>query len=155
MPAPYSGGCLCSEVRYVLNAEPLTLYACHCTDCQRSSGSAFGLSLVVNRGSLQGQQGKSVQYSVKRPDGRTSRGQLCTACMTRLWSEPLKHPDVVIVRPGTLDDTSWLRPVAHIWTRSAQPWFKFPPDAVLFEGQPAPGELSKIWQHRNSAAPQT
>lgn len=58
-------------------------------------------------------------------------------------------PDVVVVQPGTLDDTSWLRPVAHIWTRSAQPWFQFPSDVPLFETQPGLGVLAKLWQERS------
>ena len=148
MPAPYQGGCLCGEIRHVLNGEPLTLYACHCTDCQRRSGTAFALSMVVSRASLILQKGKPVHFAVRLADGRTKTGQVCTACNTRLWGEAAKLPDISILQPGTLDDTSWLRPCAHIWTRSAQPWFQFPKDAVLFEGQPAPGELRKLWQQR-------
>ena len=49
MPAPYTGGCLCGEIRYRLSAEPLVLYACHCTDCQRQSATAFNLSMPVAR----------------------------------------------------------------------------------------------------------
>jgi hypothetical protein len=41
------------------------------------------------------------------------------------------------VRAGTLDDTFWLRPTAHFWTRSAQPWVVLPPDGQRFETQPA------------------
>ena len=63
----------------------------------------------------------------------------------------VKFPDMVIVRPGTLDDTSWLRPVAHIWTRSAQPWIEFPKGVAQFEMQPAPGELARLWQQRSIA----
>jgi hypothetical protein len=47
MAAPYTGGCVCGATCYRLTAEPLTLYACHCTDCQKRSGSAFGLSMWV------------------------------------------------------------------------------------------------------------
>ena len=43
MPAPYHGGCLCGLIRYRVADEPLTLYVCHCTDCQRRTGSAFCL----------------------------------------------------------------------------------------------------------------
>jgi hypothetical protein len=151
MPAPYTGGCLCGEVRYVLNGEPLTLYACHCTDCQRSTGTAFALSLVMARSSLKVQKGNPVQVDLTLVDGRVKRRQVCPSCGTRLWGEPLKLPDAVIVQPGTLDDASWLRPVAHIWTRSAQPWFQFPEDAVLFEGQPPHMDLRKLWRERKTA----
>ena len=151
MPAPYTGGCLCGETRYVLNAEPNTLYACHCTDCQRRSGSAFALSLVASREALKLTSGRTILSVTKMPDGRVKQAQVCAACGTRLWGEPVKLPGIAIIQPGTLDDTSWLRPVAHIWTRSAQPWFRFPEGAVLFDVQPAPGELTKLWQARERA----
>jgi hypothetical protein len=151
MPAPYSGRCSCAATRYFIGGEPKTLYACHCTDCQRRTGAAFALSLVVSRDAVTVPQGKTLAYSVTLADGRIKRGQMCSTCGTRLWGEPLKLPGMAIVQPGTLDDTSWLRPVAHIWTRSAQPWFPFPNDVPLYETQPPPGELVRLWQQRKAA----
>lgn len=90
------------------------IYACHCTDCQKRSGSAFGLSMWV-----------------RRTDIEVTKGEAA-----RLWSEPQKHREFAIVRPGTLDDRSWLRPAAHLWTRSAQPWFVFPEGVPRYETQP-------------------
>ena len=52
MPAPYTGGCQCGSVRYVLTTEPIRLVACHCKECQRQSGSAFGMSMLVTKDSL-------------------------------------------------------------------------------------------------------
>src|SRR5260370_21654609 len=52
MPAPYTGGCQCGSVRYVLTTEPIRLVACHCKECQRQSGSAFGMSMPVKKDSL-------------------------------------------------------------------------------------------------------
>jgi len=55
----------------------------------------------------------------------------------------------VVVRPGTLDDRSWIDPVAHIWVRSRQPWVVLPPDAVVFETQPDdPTTLVRLWRER-------
>lgn len=150
MPGTYSGGCLCGAIRYVISGEPLTLYACHCTDCQRRTGTGFALSLVVSRDSVEVRSGEPVPYSAKLADGRIKQGRMCAACGTRLWAESVRSPQALIVQPGTLDDTSWLRPVAHIWTRSAQPWFQFPKGVALFETQPAKPweELFKLWRER-------
>jgi hypothetical protein len=52
MLAPYTGGCQCGSVRYVLAAEPVRTVACHCKECQRQSGSAFGMSMIVPGKSL-------------------------------------------------------------------------------------------------------
>ena len=46
---PYLGGCQCGTIRYKIRGEPWAIYACHCTECQRQSTSAFGLSMPVRR----------------------------------------------------------------------------------------------------------
>jgi len=151
MPAPYDGGCICGAIRYRVTDEPLTLYACHCTDCQRHFGSSFGLSMIVSRTALQLLQGHPKKYAVALPGGLQRHGKFCGECATRLWGEPVKFPQVVVVRPGTLDDTTWLDPVAHIWTRSAQQWVVFPKDALTFETQPEdPLALVNLWFERRS-----
>ncbi|MFL6623419.1 MAG: GFA family protein [Sulfurifustis sp.] len=136
MSPPYTGRCLCGATRYRVTAEPLTVYACHCTDCQKRSGSAFGLSMWINRTAVEVTQGEAVVHTSLTREGRVRKGRVCGQCGTRLWSEPTNQPGLAVVRPGTLDDTSWLRPVAHIWTRSAQPWFIFPKGVPLYETQP-------------------
>jgi len=149
--APYSGGCVCGATRYRLTAEPLTLYACHCTDCQKRSGSAFGLSMWVPRGAIEITQGEPAALASRLGVGRAWRTRACAQCATRLWSEPGKYPEFAVMRPGTLDDTSWLVPVAHIWTRSAQPWYAFPEGVARHETQPADmRELMSLWRARGT-----
>jgi hypothetical protein len=149
MKPPYSGGCLCGAVRYRIVAEPETLYVCHCTDCQRRGGTAFALSLVVRREALEA-TGETNLVAVTLADGRIKQSSFCVNCATRLWGESARNPAYVIVQPGTLDDTSWLQPVAHIWTRSAQPWLQFPAGALKFETQPPETwkVLFKLWRER-------
>jgi len=156
MAPPYTGRCFCEAVQYRLMQEPLTLYACHCTDCQKRSGSAFGLSLWVDRTAIEVTQGDAALQISSGHDDRLRHSRVCIQCNTRLWSEPEKNPALAVVRPGTLDDTSWLRPVAHLWTRSAQPWFEFPEGVVRFATQPVDlMELVQLWRDRTarSSAP--
>jgi hypothetical protein len=149
MPAPYAGGCLCGAIRYRLDAEPLSLYACHCRDCQRLTGSAFALSMPVARDALATLSGEPRAYDVAMPGGRRKHGRFCGACSTRLWGEPARFPKIRILRPGTLDDTSWLRPVGSIWTRSAQPWVAALAGAFDHAEQPEdPLALIRAWQGR-------
>jgi len=105
--------------------------------------------MIVSRSAFALLQGEPRTYELRLPDGRPWRGRFCGTCATRLWGEPLKFPQVVTIRPGTLDDTSWLRPVAHIWTRSAQPWVAIPDDALNFATQPDdPLALINAWHDR-------
>ena len=149
-PAPYAGRCFCEATRYRVTQEPLTLYACHCTDCQKRSGSAFGLSMWVQRAAIEVTQGEATLQVLKGADGRSRPGRACVACGARLWSEPEKRPSLAVLRAGTLDDTSWLHPVAHIWTRSAQPWFVFPEGVPKYATQPEDFlELTRLWRARH------
>lgn len=145
MPAPYSGRCVCGAVAYRLTDEPLTVYVCHCTDCQKRSGSAFSMSMWVHRSALALTAGEPVSLTLTTPSGRVAEHRLCAKCGCRLWSEPRQRPEIAIVRPGTLEDTSWIRPVAHLWTRSAQPWVGIPEGVPRYETQPAEfGELFEL-----------
>jgi hypothetical protein len=138
-------------VRYVVDGEPRTLYACHCTDCQRRGGTAFGLSMVVERAAVEVVKGEPAPYDARLSDGRTKHGRMCASCGTKLWGESMRNLDFLIIHPGTLDERAWLDPVAHLWTRSAQPWFRFPDGVALFETQPAEPwkELFKLWDARS------
>jgi hypothetical protein len=151
LPAPpFDGGCLCGAVRYRLAARPLTVYVCHCTDCQRLNGTAFGLTMIVPTDALTLLQGTPAPYAVTLPDGRTRHGVVCTACTTRLWGESGGRSPFRNLRPGTLDDARWVRPVAHLWTRSALPWMTIPPDASAFDTQPDDMRvLGRLWRQRH------
>ncbi len=149
MPKLYDGGCLCGAIRYRLSDEPLSVYACHCTDCQRQTGTSFALSMIMRRSALDLLQGEPRRYAVTVAGGHEKHGAFCATCATRLWGEPSKFPRVVVIRPGTLDDATWIRPIAHIWTRSAQPWVAIPEGTLTFETQPEdPMALVDAWRDR-------
>ena len=141
-------------MRYRINEAPLTVYACHCTDCQKRSGSAFGLSLWANRAAIEVTQGDAALLVLSGRDERPRHIRTCAKCQTRLWSEPEKYPKLAVVRPGTLDDTSWLDPVAHIWTRSAQRWVRIPDGVPRFDTQPQDlTELIRLWREKHAHPP--
>ena len=147
---PHSeGGCLCGVIRYRLSGDPLTLYACHCTDCQALSGGAFRLTMAVLRADLELTRGEPERFTYTLAGAAPRHATRCATCSVGLWAEPPRLPTVVLLRPGTLDERGWLRPVAHIWVRSAQPWFRIPEDALVFECQP-PDDLALVraWKAR-------
>ena len=131
MPAPYTGGCQCGSVRYVLTAEPIRLAACHCTECQRQSGSAFGMSMPVTKDSLS-ITGSTKQFTRIAESGGEVTG---VSCGVRIYHVLKAAPDVLSLKPGTLDDTSWLRPSSFIWIKSAQGWVSVPSGVTALEGQ--------------------
>ncbi len=148
MAEELAGGCTCGKVRYRLRGEPIAFYACHCLDCQRESGSAFGLSMIVRRESLEILEGETKHFVVTRPDGRVTQTARCPHCATRLWSEPRSAPEVRTLRPGTLDDPRAYAPWGNMWTVRAHPWVALAP-GPRFERQPEDRlAMVRAWQTR-------
>jgi len=140
------GGCLCGQARYRLTMEPLTCYVCHCKDCQRRTGSAFSTALIVKTEALELISGTSSPYRALLSGGRTKTGLHCAECSTRLWGTIQSVPTIRVLQPGTLDDASRYRPVAHLWTRSCQPWVVIPDYMPTYLENAPFGELSALWQ---------
>lgn len=123
------GGCQCGQVRYRLETEPRRLTVCHCLDCQRQSGSAFGLSLDVPKEAFKLVSGELETFRVLCDSGRPKDCAFCRRCGTRIY-----HGGEwgLSIKAGTLDDTSSLRPDAHYWTKRKQPWVQIPEGALCF-----------------------
>ncbi|MCA8907428.1 MAG: GFA family protein [Rhodospirillaceae bacterium] len=134
---PMSGGCVCGRHRYTITVLPLTVYACHCADCQTQSGSAFGMSMPVARSGFRVTGAEDLGTHLRAAaSGRTVAGRFCTTCGTRIFHEPSRNPPIVNVKPGTLDDTSWLEPMGHLWVDSAQRWVAPADGTLIYPGQP-------------------
>jgi hypothetical protein len=135
MKLPQTGGCQCGKIRYEFSEEPQLVYTCHCIDCQRLTSSAFSMGIVVSNGAfrLMGIEPRQLQRIAD--SGRVNTRLVCPECGSWICGAP--RDGLVRVRAGTLDDTSWLRPTRHIWTRSKQPWSTFPGGDEIFEAQPA------------------
>jgi hypothetical protein len=124
MTAPYTGGCQCGSVRYVVT-EPISLSACHCKECQRQSGSAFGMSMLVKKDSLK-VTGPTRQFTRIAASGNEVTCVFCPECGVRIYHAFESAQNVLAIKPGTLDETSWLRPSSFIWMKSAQGWVPVP-----------------------------
>ena len=134
MKLPQTGGCQCSKIRFEISEEPILIYTCHCTDCQRLTGSAFSIGVVVSSKAfrLMGIEPRQLQRIAD--SGRINTRLVCPECGSWICGAP--RDGVIRVRAGTLDDTSWLRPTRHIWTSRKQPWITFPEGDEVFEKQP-------------------
>ena len=146
---PMLGGCSCGAIRYEIASFPLLLYSCNCTDCQTRSGSAFALNMPVTASGFRIVQGEPKAWRYLSPRGVPVISWFCGDCGARLYGERDGRAGIVNVRAGTLDDTSWLVPAAHFFTRStsAQVWVQPVAGASCFETQPDGwGELQSAWR---------
>lgn len=133
---PISGGCQCGSLRYQLGSPPLMIYACHCANCQKISGSAFGLAATITEASFEFTSGKPARVNWDSDAGNQRYGTFCGDCGCRIAHGQMPSNGILSLRAGTFDDASWVVPSGHIWTRSAQPWFCFDPTDILCDGQP-------------------
>lgn len=143
MKLPQTGGCLCGAVRYESTAPPVLTYTCHCTACQRITGSAFSAALLVQAETCRFVGGETRGFERVADSGRSVTRWVCAAC--GIWlcngARPGTAPDgsLFALRAGTLDDTDWFRPEVHFFSRSAQPWVVLPRGDTRFETQPEDG----------------
>lgn len=136
MTQTLTGGCLCGQVRYkVRQTMRFLAYACHCSDCQRRTGSAFGIQQSVLASDLV-VEGELLRGEHVQPSGAVAGIYACKACLTRIYTDNDKRPGIVNLRAGTLDSSPELVPEAHLWVTSKQPWVVIPEDALVFETQP-------------------
>jgi hypothetical protein len=125
---------LCGNVRYRADADPVVQGACHCTDCQRQTGSPFTVIVAVPRDAFTVEGDTLASYNTVGEDhgGETQRN-FGSTCGSPVFSIAAVAPDLALIKAGSLDDASWLEPAVEWWTSSAQPWSpRFGP-AVRFE----------------------
>ena len=126
------GGCACGAVRYRLTSEPLFIHCCHCLSCQRQTGSAFVINLLIERDRVEVLSGEPETVDVPRDDGSSQRIYRCPDCKVALFSE-YTYPEVWFVRAGTLDAPRGIEPDVHIFTKSKVNWVTLPEDVPAFE----------------------
>ena len=97
---PVRGGCQCGGIRYEVTGAPQQLVVCHCADCQRQSGSAFGMTLVVKEEDFRLTQGESKSFTSTSDAGRAKFGAFCPECGTRIYHKPEYRKGTVSVKPG-------------------------------------------------------
>jgi hypothetical protein len=126
------GGCACGVVRYRLTSEPMFVHCCHCLNCQRQTGSAFVINLLIEADRVELLSGEPEPVDVPRDDGSAQRIHRCPDCQVAVYSE-YGRPEVRFVRGGTLDEPSSVAPDVHIFTRSKLPWVTLPEEVPAVE----------------------
>jgi hypothetical protein len=125
------GGCTCRHVRYRMTGKPLFVHACHCSWCQRETGTVFALNAMIeaDRVELLG-EGQPELVDTPSASGKGQKIWRCPKCRVAVWSNYSGSGDGVrFVRVGTLDEPARVPPDIHIFTSSKQPWVVLPASA--------------------------
>jgi hypothetical protein len=128
-----AGGCACGALRYRLASEPLFVHCCHCRNCQRQTGSAFVVNVLIEADRLDVLAGAAQPVDAPRDDGKdVQRIFRCTRCQVAIFSQ-YGRPELRFVRAGTLDEPTDIAPDVHIYTRSKMAWVTLPEGTPAFE----------------------
>jgi hypothetical protein len=138
------GGCACGAVRYRMTGAPIFVHCCHCRSCQRETGSAFALNVLIEADRVALLEGEVELVNTPSESGAGQKIFRCPHCRVALWSNyAMPVGDKIrFVRAGTLDDPDSIAPDIHIFTRSKVPWL------VLADGVPVRADYydrKEIW----------
>ena len=135
METPLTGSCQCGAITFVLDAPALVTYACFCNSCQKRTGSAFSMGLIVPTDKLQ-VTGELCAWSRTSDQGVTNTRYSCADCGNIIYGIGDSSPALAKLQAGILDDTSSLEPEVYIWASTKQPWVTLPERARPFDTQP-------------------
>ena len=125
----YEGGCTGRPGRYRMTTRPLFVHCCHCSWCQRETGTAFALNALIEADRVQLLQGEVIVVDTPSNSGKGQRISRCPKCMIAVWSNYSGAGEAIrFMRVGTLDDPARLPPDIHIFTSTRQPWVTLPAD---------------------------
>ena len=119
-----TGGCHCGHITYEAEVDPTTVRVCHCTDCQRLTGSAFRANIPSLAGSFRLTRGSPKIY-IKTAESGTKRAHgFCPECGTPIYATSTEPtPSAYGLRVGGIDQrTQFAAPARQIWCRSALSW---------------------------------
>ncbi|MFV8783021.1 GFA family protein [Microbulbifer sp. SA54] len=137
------GRCTCGEIEYALTADPMFVHCCHCTWCQRETGSAFAVNALIESDKVQLIQGYPEKNDVPSNSGIGQTISRCPSCKTALWSNYGAAKDAVrFIRVGTLDNPDACPPDIHIFTSTKQTWVKLDNSVPVMEEY---YQRSKYW----------
>ncbi len=133
-----SGGCVCKKIRYSIRGEPLRITICHCSWCQRRTGSAFGVELVFEKDHVKFQSDSlSVYRHVSEISGRWVDQHFCSTCGSNVGLTLEAVPSIQSISAGSLDNQNWSAldqlDRRHVFIRSARQWALIPDDVEQFE----------------------
>ncbi len=131
----YTGGCLCSALRYAAEGAPLLAGHCYCVDCRRASGSGF-IPFMGFAASAVRFSGTTRQFRCKSARGGEAVRNFCSVCGSLVFGGVVGEDESHTIYAGSLDDPSLFRPQIAIFTHGRPQWAVVPGGLTMFEALP-------------------
>lgn len=138
----------CQSIRYPITDAPLFTQICHCTVCQKRTGSAFFINVMVFEIDFTLTKGAPERYSSATGSSAELSAFACPSCRDILHYTHPGYQRIIFIQGGTLDDSSWLKPQAHIFTKSKPAWVELSDEIPAY---PEMYELEDVWPKESLA----
>ena len=123
---PLRGHCSCRTIEYELLAAPLMVHCCHCTYCQRETGAAFAVNLIIESSNLKlSTDAQPTKITVSTNSGTGQKIVRCPKCQVCVWAHYGGQDELLsFVKAGTLDRPNEIQEGVHIYTSTKMPWLE-------------------------------
>jgi hypothetical protein len=139
MPETLNGSCLCGAIHYEIKQALHSIVVCHCKNCQKVSGSGASHNAIIPVEAFHMLSGKTKCFRDTAESGNLLLRYFCGDCGSPIFSQRENAPDILVLKVGTLDDSSAMQVAMNIWTRSARPWMHIDLDTVQhLQNRPTP-----------------
>jgi len=119
--------CACGQASITVNALPTLHGVCHCTNCKRRTGSAFGISAYFDRTAVVRQEGETSVYSFHhQAQNHDQNRHFCSRCGTTLFWFVSALPEKIGIAGGCFADEGLLEPSCSVTDRNREPWLSLP-----------------------------
>ena len=119
--------CSCGALRVEASGDPDAVVACHCSECQRRTGSVFGVGAYFKKEHIRS-EGQHKTYVRDAPEGRKVRNHFCPTCGTTVFWEADLRPGLVGVAVGAFGRSDFPRPTRSVWEEAKHEWVAFTHD---------------------------
>ncbi len=132
----FKGGCLCGAITYEVSSDPFNMWNCHCDDCRKATGASFATNVFVKLEDLTITKGTPSTYQHSADSGNTMTKEFCSECGSQIFNRNSARPEIKVVRVGSIDDASFVKPWANLYSSKALPFTCFADGLDNFEKMP-------------------
>jgi hypothetical protein len=120
--------CSCGQLRITTDGEPVRISMCHCLECQRRTGSTYGVQARFGRQSVR-TEGRATAYERIADSGQRITFHFCPECGSTVWYWQDANPEVVAIPIGAFADPDFPPPTASVWEARRHAWSGIPAQA--------------------------
>lgn len=128
--------CACGGLKVRLRGEPMKVSSCCCQQCQRRTGSFYGVTAFFEEGQMTGRDGAERVFRRTGESGKPLDFRFCPDCGSTVWWTAGARPGLVMVAGGAFADAGFPAPERIIWTEHRNPWVRTPADVREYPRSP-------------------